>query len=255
LGKTTTKNLVAPAKRAVDEARKGNVDAALELLSLLASSGDAGAAASVAEILAYRGAWKEMVPHALALLAKPSAARADAVFVDMMRLVVRASHELADPAVLKRAEKAVPFEYEALKQSALHSDRRVSRPPERNTHRADFEAAQAAARAKLKSKPSALEAQLFDLAVGFGFDDEVIARWATAKDHLGWTGAVAAARAFAKRGDQLAAWGAIKDRLPKWEPVDSVQIAPVVLLVDARLSRLMSADRCAEVLATPRAAR
>jgi hypothetical protein len=251
LGKTT-KNIVAPAKRAVDEARKGRVDGALEVLTLLASTGDAGAAASVAEILAYRGAWAEMLPHALALLAKPSAGRVDAVFVDMMRLVVRASRELDDPGVVTRAAKVVPIDYEALKQSTLRTERP---PPRHNTHRADYEAARDEARAKLRSKPKALAEQLFALAVGFGFDDEVIAQWNEASAHLGFDRAVSAARAFARQGDEARAWKAVLERLDTWAPVAPVQIAPIVLLVDARLSHLMTPERCAQVLATPRGPR
>jgi hypothetical protein len=249
------KNLVAPAKRAVDAARQGDVQAALDILALLASSGSAAAAASVAEILAYRGAWTEMVPHALALLAEPSAVDSDAVFVDMLRLVIRASRELDDPSIVKRAEKAVPIAYEALKQSALRDDHRSSRPPERSTDRAGFEAALAAARKKLKSTPKLLAVQLFELAVGFGFDDEIIAHFEQTGADLGFEHAIDAARALVRSGNGLGAWKAIEQRLPAWRPVDSVQIAPIVLLLDPRLSRLMTLERCAEVLATPRGAR
>src|SRR5262249_51853748 len=141
---------------------------------------------------------------------------------------------------------------EAAKQSALRTDRP---PPQLNTHRADYEAARDEVRAKVRRSPKLFAQQLFALAVGFGFDDEVVALWNEASADLDFDHAVSAARAFVRQGDDARAWKAVLERLSVWAPVAPVQIAPIVLLVDARLSHLMTPERCAQVLATPRGPR
>lgn len=45
----------------------------------------------------------------------------------------------------------------------------------------------------------------------------------------------------------------ISARVADWYPVSVSQIAPVVLVTDPALVSVVSAERCAEVLRTPRA--
>src|SRR5688572_20741714 len=69
----------------------GDADGAIAALTPLAES-DAAAAASLAELLAFRGDWDGVARNAARLIAQPSAVYAGNVFDDMVRLVALAGH-------------------------------------------------------------------------------------------------------------------------------------------------------------------
>lgn len=60
------------------------------------------------------------------------------------------------------------------------------------------------------------------------------------------------AEALAIAGQPDAAWNAIETRLDRWWPVEDTQIVPVPLLTNPELARLMTPERCAAILTTPR---
>ena len=84
------KNPVALARRA---ALRGEAAEALAVLLQSASAGDASAAASAAELLAYLDRWPEVIANVGALIANPFAVYAGNVFDDMVRLLARAARE------------------------------------------------------------------------------------------------------------------------------------------------------------------
>jgi len=107
-------------------------------------------------------------------------------------------------------------------------------------------------RPDLRGDPSGLARHLIDLAISFQQWDALLERFARELDAFNFQYVVPAARALIERMRPDEAWAALQHRLGSWWPVDQAQVAPVELLTDRRLSRLMTVERCARVLATPR---
>jgi hypothetical protein len=211
-------------KQAVAAALRGEIDAALAVLLRLHAKGDAAASASAAEILAFQGRWDEMVPCAKALLAQPDAVYAGNVVQDMKALL----------AVKTSPPKPV-----------------VREAPRRD--RFDEALRMAEAGKRFEGKPKELAQHCFALAVVFGIDDEIIARWDPKHPYLHFDQAADVARALVRRGDHVRAWEILESRLDRWYPVDAAQVLPVILLTDPLLAPLMTTQRAQQVLATPRA--
>jgi hypothetical protein len=211
-------------KQAAEAARRGKIDEALEVLLALHEAGDAAASASAAEILAFQGRWKEMVPCANAILAKPDAVYAGNVIDDMR-------------ALLKVRE-----------QPPTLPDHK---PPDRQHF--DDAIKIAVEGKRFKGTPAQLAQHCFSLATAFHIDDEIIARWDPALPSMHFNEAAEVARALVRRNEQERAWQILESRLSRWYPVDAAQVLPVVLLTDPLLSPLVTRDRADLVLRTPRA--
>jgi hypothetical protein len=243
------------AKKAAQLARQGHPDEALEALLRFAAESDVAAAASAAELLAFRGRWADLVPWTTALLAQPRAVHAGNVFTDMASLVRRAAKELGDASLIARAAAVVPEDHAARRDAVLLQDaaaRMAERRPER---RATYEdaAREAASGKRFQGKPDALAAHCFALAETYGVEDALIARWEPPLPWASLQHAVPVARALVRRERPAEAWAVLESKLPAWFPVDAAQVAPVELLVDPLLSGLMTSERCEQVLRTPRA--
>jgi hypothetical protein len=242
-------------KQARLAALRGQPGPALDALVTFAAAGDVGAAASAAELLAFEGRWEPLVPHALALLARPDAVHAGNVFDDMSALVRRAARELGDATLVERAAASVPAKLRERAARVLLADSpnlSIELEPE---DRARFGAAVALAEVdkRFRGKPTALARHCFSLAVVFHVQDEILARHDPANPELHFDAAVSAARVLARRGDEAGAWALLKPKLHDWWPVDHAQVAPVVLLVHPLLAPLMTTERCRIALETPRA--
>lgn len=211
-------------KQAVTAALRGDIDTALEVLLDLHSKGDAAASASVAEIYAFQGRWKELVPYARALLANKAAVNTANVVADMKALLAAAAGKLGS----KKTER-----------------------PNRAQYVAAVEMAEASKR--FKGKPRELANHCFALAVAFHLDDETIARWDPAHPYMHFDAAADVARALVRRGEPERAWEALESRLGRWYPVDVSQVLPVVLLTDPWLAPLITRERAEQVMRTPRA--
>lgn len=249
--------VVRTSKQAVAAARAGRCELAVPVLTKLADQGRADAAASLAEILAFRGEWHAFVPRAEALLENPEAVYAGNVFTDMARLFRRAARELRAPEILARAAARVPPRYHAMRDATLLLD--VVVPSERlaevtTDQRAAFAAAaQAAASGKrFAGKPAELAAHQFALASAYNMEEEIHRLWNQGLGAPRFESALVVARWHAFRGRAEAAWQVIAANVTGWFPVDAAQVAPVVLLVDPLLSPLLTPERCAWVLQTPR---
>jgi hypothetical protein len=208
----------------------------------------------VAEILAFRGRWHDLVPYATALVANPRAVYAGNVLTDMCRLLRRAAAELARPEVIEAAAARVPAGMEQRRDAVLLKDF-VEPSTQPGPARVDaFSAAlrEAEQGKRFRGRPRELAAHCFSLAVSFKVDDEILARWDQGNDLLRFDQALSVARVRARRGDGDGAWAAIRGRLASWWPADDAQVAPLALLLDPLLAPLMTPARCAEVLATPR---
>ena len=271
------KTPVALARRA---ALRGEAGEALSVLLQSASAGDASAAASAAELLAYLDRWPEVIAHAGALIANPFAVYAGNVFDDMVRLLARAARETGRwgevEAVAVNARRQVSSALDANAMNFPDVKVQVTRkrlltiigaltdyahsadgdgfldltqifgvavePPDR----ANYDAAIAAK----KNQPAD---RRFALAVVFKIDDEVARIFPELKVPVGFDKAVAFARIMAKNGAHEAAWTAIETSWPQWAPVDHAQLAPVELLTDPLLAPILTTARRASLIKTPRA--
>lgn len=250
------KREVTPARAAVELALSGDAGRALQALVSMSNDGDACAAASAAELLAFNGQWRECVEHARRLLAEPDAVQTGNVFTDLCRLVRRAARELGDRSIIDESAKVVPEPMRAQRDAVL-LDEYVEPSSTRAPNRAKYDEAVVAATKdkRFKGKPTQLDAHCFALAVTFAVDDLVIARFDESNPMFHFDHAVSAARALVKQGQSERAWKILRSFVPRWWPVDQAQVAPVILLVDPWIAPIVTADRAREVLTIPRGKR
>lgn len=246
------------ATQAAEAARRGHTELAMEALTGLADAGDLAAAAALAQLLAFRGLWAAFVPRAEAFFARPSAVPGGNIFSDLTRLFRRAARELDRPEIIERAAAGMPDSHRRMAEATLLKD---FVPPPSGTireatpeERAAFEKAATAAAAdeRFAGNADGLRAHLFALARNNHIETEIHRLWSELGEGRTFEQALVVARwlAFRERRDE--AWRVIEPMVPRWWPVLSAQLAPVELLYDPLLSTVMTAERCALVLATPR---
>jgi hypothetical protein len=256
-------------------ALSGDAERAVAALTPLAG-GDAGAAASLAELLAFRGQWAEVIVCARKLVANPGAVYAANVFDDMVRLSALAGIRgapwesiaaLAADGIASAAREPRPHlagrRHTILEALSAYAARSGAPPHEcievfgvvrAVPTKEQYEAAVAAAEKKPKPTPEAQTRHRIALAASFAQSDELV-RWVNAAPaHASFAQVLGAARSLAIRGEAHAAWELIEAQLGAWSPVDRAQVAPVELLTDPTLRELITPARAAQVLATPRGA-
>lgn len=265
-----------PLEVAREAALMGDAEAAIAGLTPLAAA-DASAAASLAELLAFRGDWEGVADNAARLIENPSAVYAANVFDDMVRLVAIAGHhgvpwarvgEIAAAGLVvaeKETRAHVATRHRTiLADLAAYAARSGAPPHERisvfgvvtpQPTREQYQAAVATALKKPKPKPEAQARHLIALAASFRQPDELVRLVTESPGHAGFDHVIEAARTIASRGDGGAAWALLQPQLPGFYPVDVAQVAPVVLLTDPDLRSLITPERAAVVLSTPRAGR
>ena len=275
-----TKQAQSPLATARLAALRGDVDAALSVFLELATKGDASAAASAAQVLAYLDRWSDVIFHAGLLIANPFAVYAGNVFDDMVRLLGRAGAETGDwPSVAVAADDASAsvtaalnanaFNYADVKIAALRRELItkldhlamhartgkgngydelikifgfVPEPP----NRAAYEAAIAMKRNKAPGRR-------VSLPIVFGIEEELIGLYPQLEQPPGFDQACHVSRAFRRHGHPEQAWHVIERNWPHWYPVDHAQVAPVEPLTDKLLAQLLTRERCAVLIRTPRA--
>jgi hypothetical protein len=200
-------------KQAVEAARRGMIDEALEVLLALHEAGDAAASASAAEILAFQGRWEEMVPCANALLANHDAVYAGNVIDDMKALLQMRQQ----PPTLPNVKSPDRQHFDDAVKMAVEGKR-------------------------FKGKPAQLAQHCFSLATAFHVDDEIIARWDPALPSMHFNEAAEVARALVRRNEPERAWQILESRLSRWYPVDAAQVLPDVLLTDPVLAHLVTRE-------------
>ena len=262
-------------------ALRGEIDEALPVIVRHAEAGDDGAAASASELSAYLALWDDAIAQAARLLANPYAVYAGNVFHELVLLLGRAGREtgawreiarIADaasarieadlqanpwgfPAVkLEAAERTLLLVLARLGEYALgegsirsHGDLDVFTPKHPEPRRDLFDAA-------MKLKRNRDPARRLVFACMYHLDDEMIRLFGEGGGTVGFDRAVAVAKAFLRAGDQDGALGAVRANWADWTPVDRAQVAPLVLLTDRDLSRLVTPHRAADLLRRPRAA-
>jgi hypothetical protein len=107
-------------------------------------------------------------------------------------------------------------------------------------------------RPDLKDSPQDLHRHLFALAEFYNLPEEALERYSAHPHDMCFNDAVYVGRYLAAHCKSDEAWKLIHPKLPDWIADDPVQVAPVVLIVDRDLRPMMTPERCAEVLRTPR---
>lgn len=246
------------AQTAALAARQGKLDQAVPILEELANHGDAAASASLAEILAFQLRWAEMVPHAQALLANPHAVRAGNVFTSMTRLLRRAASELGQMEIIEQSSKLVPPDWTPMKNATLLKD---VCPPSEYLEGGDAAAYETAAEiaetnTRFKDRPKERGIYLLSIASNMRQGDEVLRHWDTVKDFrdvgLSFEHLLSVLRWKLHKGLDQDAWETLVHYLHLWIPVDAQQVAPVTLLVDHNFRQFATAERCAQILTTPK---
>lgn len=103
-------------------------------------------------------------------------------------------------------------------------------------------------RPDLKGDPKGLSRHLFALAQSFDCPEEALTRFEADPEPIGFDGALYVARHLASQKRSDKAWEIIHSKLCEWAPVDPAQVAPVILLTDPVLERMMTKVRCEKVL-------
>jgi hypothetical protein len=279
------------------DARGGETDDAVSALRSLAGEGEISACPSLAELLAFKAAWDEVIPNAAQLIANPSAAYAGNVFDDMVRLLGRAGHETGRWADIERCAREAAANVKRTVEAAHLLNRDVTildrlasyakgrgsisffkrlagrsqgrdipehelimlwkKPEELPLAEREKRVDKATAnvfelRPDLKDKPQDLHRHLYALAKFYDLPAEALERYSAHPQDMWFKDAVYVGRFLAAQGKGDEAWKLIQPKLPDWVADDPAQVAPVVLIVDRDLQRMMTPERCAEVLRTPR---
>ncbi len=266
-------------------ALRGDTDGAIAQYSAILAEGDVAAAASLCEIEAFRWQWPALLEHAGAFLRKPNSVYAINVFTDVTNLVAVAGLVNGGWPEIEAEAKAIRkhlLSRKDLKGYADGSDvsstgldqliklaktrgkaeyvwdwgNHTTLTEDARAVKFDEAAAELAQDKKAFKNATERRNHLLALADAYGSFRSAVRLY----DEGGLGGIegfdsylfTASALARAGRGDE--AWKIVEENLPLWFPVDDAQVAPVELLTDPGLRPLLTPERRAWVLRTPRGA-
>lgn len=271
---------LSPLELAQDTALRGDTDEAVAELTKLVGSKNLGAVAALAQIEAFRGQWPEVLRHEYAFMRRPDSVYACNVFADARNLVALAGVKTGAwaeietqttairDALLAKRSLAKYVDGSCLEASGMDKLIEFARSRGESAFAWDLCAEVGVSDAALANQWESGTAYIdanrknkiervggyFDYAANIRayphavqvFDEFGIKGTHSFETHV----FVASALARVGRGDE--AWKVIEKALPEWVPVDMAQVAPVLLLSDEGVRPLMTSERCAWVLATPR---
>lgn len=276
--------MAEPKRSPVDLARlaalRGDVDTALPVLVAVAETGDAAAAASAAELLAFLNRWHEVLPLAGRFIADPFSVYAGNVFDDMVRLLGRAAREtgawdnadvLAD-AAQRKVDADLTANAFGFPDAKVDSVRRrllgildrlrqhialAGRDPSTElieiwgieTPPPDRAAYDAAILVKRNASPD----RRFALATAFRIDAEIVRLHTELTQPIAFPAVIAIAEALIRQGHESRVWDLIVERWPGWSPIDRAQVAPCGLLTNPMLAGFVTSKRAERLVRMPRA--
>lgn len=263
MSKVTPKAL----KSARDLALEGKTEEAVAALEALVTAGSASAAASLAELQAFRGDWPAVVRCARLVLENPKEAGSANVHNAMIRLLGAAGHSGQPWADIAAAAKSAltrdPAKgFAKLLENLVAYAERSGAPPHElilifgvapaAPDPAKYRDAMAAHEAtKSQNKPDwAMRA--FSLASSFRQNDEMVRIYGEHADALGFAQALQVAIVLANAGQADRAWQTLEPKLSAFWPDDPAQVTPITLVTDGALRALGSKERWTKVLSTRR---
>lgn len=258
-----------PQDRAQILALRGDIEPAIRELLALRARQDKPASASLAEIAAYQGKWKNALQHAEVVLGSPSAWSTGNVYDDMLAIVAIAGRELRAWGEVRRIARVADKSLKEGRGNVLRGVRALAAFAKRSGKEPLFPWRTPAPSAE-KDFQRKLEQMLREPKRYFTPSDRYDHLVAVARASDAYKGAVALydaetrklpsdfgvavflGSALARAGRQKEAWEVVRARLHLWWPVEDTQVAPMELLTDEGLAPLMTAERRTLVLRTPR---
>jgi hypothetical protein len=251
-------------KLARERALAGKADEAVAMLAPAAAT-DATAAASLIQLLAFKGQWNDVAKVALPFVDKLDLFDTLNVYSDTVALVAWAGVNGAPvrPAELKaRVKKSSPPPVRIALQRAVKllsdpkGNGRVFLSDADPDPQGSLEAIEVMRKDEPKLWTPGRAAELTDrlllIARSYGDHKGALALIKGDASELNWDQTVFAAEALVRKKDLKGAWNFIEARLATWWPLDVAEVAPVILLLNPDLKRLMTSERCRTVLSTPR---
>jgi hypothetical protein len=262
--KKATKAAFRTAKKAQEAIRKGELDGgAIEALAAFADGGDISAAHSLAELHAYREEWNDLFSRLAQFFPRSNAMRSGNVTADAVCLLWLAAQRTNRWDEAERTVDTIPEavlsdgwygrlarELRALAKANGAGEALVFVPAKTdsvNKRVADWMTTTENARAEGNFD------RIFRSAVNYQLVDQALEAYPRVKKDIAFDDAVFVAAALARRGSAEAAWVVLERNIPMsyWR-VDSAQVAPVRLVYDPAIRPLMTNQRRAWVLTTPR---
>lgn len=247
---------------ALEAVRAGDVTTTPAALLAFEEAGAGEASVALAVLAAYAGRWDDAIVHAGRAFAKPGEIYAGNVWWDdVQTLLIRAARETGSfdaalAAVPAKASWANGTEiYRGVREKVRAAEKGepidgpASAPaPDRY---AKYVKEQEADKKWAKSSAGERTRKRFYLAANCGMWDEALAVFESRPGALHYQHVVRLVPTLVARGQGARAWEALLSTLWSWCEVDAAQVTPHELLGDA-IWPLMNAERCAQVLATPR---
>lgn len=262
---------LSPRERAQAAALRGDIEAAVAELTSL--QGDTAARAALAEIAAFQGKWDAVMQHTPAVTADPSSIRTLNVYHDMLRLVGLAGLHLGNWDEVERiaaaavtASEARSLETHAAAAAGLASfaaargnvsqgwrpGRYDDRPEAERTAKYEASIAKLVKSKKKFKTPQARRNHYIAIAENCLLYGVALSLYDEGGLPELFDSVVFVASALSRAGRGEEAWAAVRSKLGVWWPFEDTQIAPIELLADDAMRPLMTAERCDEVLRTPR---
>lgn len=240
----------------------------VSVMERIASAGNGGAAASLAQIRAFEGRWSEAVDLSIQALRtndfeQLSTANIRTDLIDVLGRAMLESNRFSDvisfcKESLRQCETA--GEAAPLFKGLLAYAGRNGAPPHYFWSAKDwvkFEGEQAYLDAleahlvhwpKVRKNPEQLRAKELLYAVSCGHQDKAIELWeengTTIQGLLFDASLLMIAKAYINKGKPDTAWEVLSKHLDYWLPVDGCQVLPVALIADYQLRTLMTPERC-----------
>jgi hypothetical protein len=263
----------------------GEIQEAIKLFADIAVEGVEAANASLAEIYGFLFDWENCLENAGILTANPKAVYAGNVFDDMIRLIGRAGHETEQwqniESICENAIQRIASEdyqdfqkkryFKILKNLKGYAERKGNPPHElikifevkERNGKSDEEHKKAFRNAvddidnlrpDLRGKFNESVRHKIALAVLFEQFEEAKSLFLENEDLpiYDFDFLVPIMKHLVKIGEKEKAWQVIRNNIDKWLPIETAQIAPVVLLTDKHLKTIINAARAFEILNTTR---
>jgi hypothetical protein len=251
-------------KQARKQALQGKADAAIALLTPEAAT-DATAAASLIQLLAFRGQWNDVAKFGLPFVDQLDLFDTLNVYSDSVALVAWAGVNGAPvrSAELKaRIKKNSPPPVKIALQNAIKllSDPKKNGRVFLSDNEADPKGYAEAVEVLREDEPklwspnrsAELTDRLIGIARSYGDHKRAIELIKGDPSQLNWDQTVFVTEALVRKKDLKGAWNFVEPRLGTWEPLDDPEVAPVILLLNPDLQRLVTPERGRTVLATAR---
>lgn len=265
-----------------------NIDSAVLVMRKLADAGDGGAAASLAQVLAYQGKWDECIDYCITTQNTHDNKQivVFTVKLESIDIMARAGAETKNwdkivqfsrKRLDELSERCSPPWSEGYYKAVLeYADRNGAEPHIRNTctaplrkyggdineqnHLKDW-SRHLEKNPTAKSNPDEATFWKFHSALTNAYSEGAIEMWERNRELIEREGSntlsfhsiLTLAKMYLDCAREESAWQVIEECLHYWLPQDKCQVLPVSLLADTEIRPIMNQERCLRVLAADKA--